>query len=87
MHLNLPLRSYSVRTDWPISSNSNPISTLFATVAVVKPIAAIIDIALYLHHLRHNMNILTVNMYWQTAAWYSFFCIIMTGPVGTVLTL
>jgi hypothetical protein len=50
MHLNFTLRSYSVRTSWPISSNSSPISTLFATVAVVKPIAATIDIALYLHN-------------------------------------
>jgi len=31
--------------------------------------------------LRHNMNILTVNMHWQTAAWYLVFCLFITGPV------
>jgi len=50
MHLNLPLWSYSLPTDWRSSNNSNPLSTLFAAVAAVKPIAATIDIALYLHN-------------------------------------
>jgi len=35
--------------------------------------------------VRHIMNILTVNMYWQTAAWYSMFCLIITGPVCTAI--
>jgi hypothetical protein len=35
--------------------------------------------------LRHIMNILTVNMHWQTAAWYSVLCLIMTGPVCTAI--
>ena len=34
----------------PSFSNSNHVSTLFAAVAAVKPIAATIDIALYLHN-------------------------------------
>jgi hypothetical protein len=34
------LWSYSVRTIWPSSTNSNPVITLFAAVGVVKPIAA-----------------------------------------------
>jgi hypothetical protein len=50
LHVNLPLWSHSVRTDWPSFRNSNPVRTLFAAVAVVKPIAATIDIALYLHN-------------------------------------
>jgi len=44
------LCSYSVRTDWPSFINSNPVSTLFAAVGLVKPIVATIDIALYLHN-------------------------------------
>ena len=48
--LQLAPRSYSVRTYWPSFSNANPVSTLFAAVAVVKPIAATIVIALYLQN-------------------------------------
>jgi hypothetical protein len=44
------LSPHSVPTACPRSSNSNPVSTLFAAVAVVQPIAATIDIALYLHN-------------------------------------
>ena len=54
------LCSYSVRTDWPSFINSNPVSTLFAAVAVVQPIAATIGIALYLHnstsHREHSYS-------------------------------
>ena len=35
--------------------------------------------------LRHTVNSLTVNMHWQTAAWYSVLCLIVTGPVRTAI--
>ena len=76
LHLTLPLWSYSVRTDWqlswPSSSNSIVVSTLFAAVCVVKPIAA----TAYWHwycfvFTQFYVTSWTVNMNWQTAAWYS----------------
>ena len=63
--------------------------TLFAAVGVVKPdychrLLTLILLCIYTV-LRHIMKILTVNMDWQTAACYSCICLIITGPVYTVI--
>ena len=84
LHLNSPIWSYSVRTDWHISSNSDPVSTMFAAVAVVMPIAA----TAYWHwycfvFTQFYVTSWTVNMHRHTAASHSVFCLIMTGALCT----
>jgi len=58
--VNLPLWSYSVRTNGHSFSNSEPVSPLFAAFSVVQAIVATIDIALYLHnstsHHKHSYS-------------------------------
>ena len=95
LQLNLPLSFYSVRTDWqlswPIFSNSNPISTLFAAVGVVKLIAATIDIALYLHnstsHHEHSYSkyaLADCSLIFSFMSNYDQSCVYSNSTVGAV---
>jgi hypothetical protein len=72
-------------------SNSNPVSKLFGAVAVVKPIAATIDIALYLHnytsHHEHSYSkyaLADCSLIFSFVSNYDRYCVYSSSTVGAV---